>query len=187
MFTAMRASFWCLVLWKFDKSCGVGYVLCVTLQSSSVVPRHSAADAQLIIQSFRPSWRRALIWSNKKEKWKCFSDIPPISKRAFFLYEDPQISPVSPVERIFEYEEEYGALVERYWHVNRQYWERHVPLVERYWHVNRQYWERHMSHCHFVLHKIHRGSTELEFRLLQWQADDVSSAPLHSHWSIKLI
>jgi len=30
------------------------------------------------------------------------------------LYEDPQISPVSPVEGIFEDEEEYGALVERY-------------------------------------------------------------------------
>jgi len=30
------------------------------------------------------------------------------------LFEDPQISPVSPVERIFEDEEEYGALVERY-------------------------------------------------------------------------
>jgi len=40
-------------------------------------------------------------------------DIPQFPKE-LSLYADPQISPVSPVERIFEDEEEYGALVERY-------------------------------------------------------------------------
>jgi len=77
--------------------------MCVSVQGSSVVPRHPAADAQLIIQAVRPSWRRALIWSTTKEKRKYFSFLTfPNFRKSFLLYEDPQILPVSPVERIFE-------------------------------------------------------------------------------------
>jgi hypothetical protein len=42
-----------------------------------------------------------------------FFHIPKFPKE-LLLYETPQISLVSPVEIIFEDEEEYGALVERY-------------------------------------------------------------------------
>jgi hypothetical protein len=69
--------------------------MCVTLQSNSLVPRHYAADAQLIIHSVGPSVLASSSYLKHyevKAKVLFFFDVPQFPKELFFVGRSPDFT-----------------------------------------------------------------------------------------------